>query len=290
MEITCKNLEHIYQKGTPFERRALYDVNLSTPSNKLISVIGQTGSGKSTLIQHINGLLFPTAGTIQVGTTMLKSSTKKKVIRSLRKRVGIVFQNPEQQLFAETVEDDICFGPINFGMTKEEARYKAKEAIKHVGLSEDFLDKSPFDLSGGQMRRVAIAGILVMNPEVLILDEPTAGLDPVGKRMLMKMFTSMKKDRDITIVLVTHSMEDAATYSDEIIVMNQGTVFLKGTPNEIFLHADQLVRIGLDIPEALQLVKKIEEKFNIQLQLNHYTNAELIEVIKSTLKKGAGQL
>jgi energy-coupling factor transport system ATP-binding protein len=258
MDIIFENVEHVYNPKTPFERKALFDLNILIPSGTFQAVIGHTGSGKSTLIQHINGLLRPTSGKILIGDRVIGPG-KQKDLRSLRKKVGIVFQYPEHQLFDETVEKDICFGPMNFGISEEEAKKKAKEVLQLVGLPQSVLEKSPFDLSGGQMRRVAIAGVLAMEPEVLILDEPTAGLDPKGRKEIMDMFKMMHDKAKLTTILVTHSMEDAAIYADHIIVMDKGTVYMKGTPSEIFQEPDKLNKVGLDIPESVQFTRSLSE-------------------------------
>ncbi|MCA1032793.1 energy-coupling factor ABC transporter ATP-binding protein [Bacillus timonensis] len=260
MDIVTKGLEHRYQPRTPFERLALYDINIEISSGVFSAVIGHTGSGKSTLLQHFNGLLKPTGGSIRIGNKQISAGVKNKDLKPLRKKVGIVFQFPEHQLFEETVEKDICFGPINFGMSNEKAKLVAKDVIKKVGLTEEFLSKSPFELSGGQMRRVAIAGVLAMKPEVLVLDEPTAGLDPRGRTDIMEMFYTLHKTQQLTTILVTHSMEDAAKYADDIIVMHKGSVYKKGTPNEIFQDTETLISLGLDVPEVLKFKHKLENK------------------------------
>ena len=226
MRIELRQVEYRYQLNTPFERLALHDINLNVEPGSYVAIIGHTGSGKSTILQHLNGLLKPTKGEVAIGDKVITSKKKQKDLKSIRKKVGIVFQFPEHQLFDETVEKDICFGPMNFGTSEEEAKRLAKKTIGLVGLSEDILQKSPFDLSGGQMRRVAIAGVLAMEPDVIVLDEPTAGLDPRGRKDIMDMFARLHKERGMTTILVTHSMEDAAQYADEIIVMHQG-LFIK---------------------------------------------------------------
>ncbi|KKI90712.1 cobalt transporter ATP-binding subunit [Bacillus sp. SA1-12] len=260
MDITIKNVEHRYQARTPFERLALYDINLSVKSGSYVSIIGHTGSGKSTILQHLNGLLKPTKGSIQIGDHKITAGRKQKDLKIVRSLVGIVFQFPEHQLFEETVEKDIAFGPMNFGASEEEAIRKARQSLEIVGLPESILQKSPFDLSGGQMRRVAIAGVLAMGPKVLVLDEPTAGLDPRGRKEMMDLFYRLNQEQKLTIILVTHSMEDAAKYSDEIIVMNKGTIEMHGTPREIFSQADKLSSLGLDMPETVKLQRLLVEK------------------------------
>lgn len=285
MEIKVKDLEHRYMPGSPFERLALAHVNLTIESGTFLAIIGHTGSGKSTLIQHLNGLLKPTKGEITIGDRKLVANEKAKNLKPLRKRVGIVFQYPEHQLFEETVEKDICFGPMNFGESESDAKEKARELLSLVGLDESVLHKSPFDLSGGQMRRVAIAGVLAMEPEVLVLDEPTAGLDPRGRTEIMDMFHLLHKEKQLTTILVTHSMEDAALYADEIAVMDNGKVFMKGTPEEIFSRPDEIRGVGLDVPETIEFLMKLETKFNVTLSRNAYTLDALTDEISTLLKK-----
>lgn len=260
MDITFKNVEHRYQACTPFEKLALYDVNLSIKNGSYISIIGHTGSGKSTILQHLNGLLKPTEGSIHIGEHVIEAGKKQKNLKEVRRLVGIVFQFPEHQLFEETVEKDIAFGPMNFGVNEKEAYERARESLHLVGLPESVLQKSPFDLSGGQMRRVAIAGVLAMGPDVLVLDEPTAGLDPKGRKEMMDLFYRLKEERNLTIILVTHSMEDAAKYSDEMIVMHKGTVAMRGTPKEVYSQGEKLSSFGLDLPETVKFQQKLKAK------------------------------
>ncbi|MED4073292.1 energy-coupling factor ABC transporter ATP-binding protein [Priestia endophytica] len=279
MEIIFKNVEHRYQLKTPFERLALEDVSLSIPSGQFVSLIGHTGSGKSTVIQHLNALLKPTKGSIQIGARTIESGKKEKHLKEVRKRVGVVFQFPEHQLFDETVEKDICFGPMNFGVSEEEAKKRANELATIVGLPKEVLQKSPFDLSGGQMRRVAIAGILAMEPQVLVLDEPTAGLDPRGRNEIMNLISSLNKEQGLTIVLVTHSMEDAAQYADRIIVMDKGKVSMSGTPKEIFKQHEKLKEIGLDIPEPLRFILDLEQRLGVSLSHEAITFKKAVEEV-----------
>ncbi|WP_404446981.1 energy-coupling factor ABC transporter ATP-binding protein [Sutcliffiella horikoshii] len=286
MQITIKDLEHRYQLNTPFERVALFDVDMIIPENSYTAIIGHTGSGKSTLLQHLNGLLRPTNGSLQVGDITLHANKKEKNIKALRKKVGIVFQFPEHQLFDETVEKDVCFGPLNFGVPEEEAKRRARAALKLVGLPEKYFTSSPFDLSGGQMRRVAIAGVLAMQPEVLVLDEPTAGLDPRGRKEIMDLFYKLHKEQKLTTILVTHSMEDAARYADSIVVMNKGTVGLRGTPREIFSQAEEIKRLGLDVPETVLFMKELESRLKLEFNEVCLTVEEVAEAIASRLKKG----
>lgn len=288
MDIVLKNVEHRYQPNTPFEKLALYDLNLDIPSGQFVAIIGHTGSGKSTIIQHFNALLKPTSGTITIGDRVIQAKRKEKELKSIRKRVGIVFQFPEHQLFEETVEKDICFGPMNFGVTEAEAKKKANEMIKLVGLSEEILQRSPFDLSGGQMRRVAIAGILAMAPEVLVLDEPTAGLDPKGREEIMEMIASLHQSKQLTIILVTHSMEDAARFADQIVVMHKGTIAMRGTPKEVFSSYEELHQYGLDIPESLKFMKKIEETLGVHFSEPAITFEEVVLQLQNLLAKDEG--
>ncbi|CVO52418.1 MULTISPECIES: energy-coupling factor ABC transporter ATP-binding protein [Bacillus] len=279
MDITIKELEHRYQMKTPFERLALYDVNASIKEGSYVAVIGHTGSGKSTLLQHLNGLLKPTKGSIALGDTVLQANKKQKELKSLRKKVGIVFQFPEHQLFEETILKDICFGPMNFGVLKEKAEAKAKEMLKLVGLPESLLSRSPFELSGGQMRRVAIAGVLAMEPEVLVLDEPTAGLDPRGRKEIMDMFYELHQKANLTTILVTHSMEDAAHYADQMIVMHKGTVKATGTPRELFANRTDMSSFGLDLPETIKFQQAVEEKLGMTFPRPLLTMDEMAEAL-----------
>ncbi|MCZ8497040.1 energy-coupling factor ABC transporter ATP-binding protein [Priestia megaterium] len=286
MDIIFKEVEHRYQVNTPFERIALHDLNLNIQSGTFLAVIGHTGSGKSTIIQHLNALLKPTAGEIQIGERTIKANRKEKNLKAIRQQVGVVFQFPEHQLFEETVEKDIAFGPMNYGVSEEEAKQKARELIKLVGLPEDILTRSPFDLSGGQMRRVAIAGILAMNPNVLILDEPTAGLDPRGRQEIMNMIYRLHKEKGLTTILVTHSMEDAAMYADELIVMNKGTIAMKGSPREVFGQHTQLKEYGLDVPESLRFMLKLQEKFQLEASDTVITFSEVVEKVQDLMQQG----
>ncbi|MED3944961.1 energy-coupling factor ABC transporter ATP-binding protein [Priestia megaterium] len=286
MDIIFKEVEHRYQVNTPFERIALHDLNLNIQSGTFLAVIGHTGSGKSTIIQHLNALLKPTAGEIQIGERTIKANRKEKNLKAIRQQVGVVFQFPEHQLFEETVEKDIAFGPMNYGVSEEEAKQKARELIKLVGLPEDILARSPFDLSGGQMRRVAIAGILAMNPNVLILDEPTAGLDPRGRQEIMNMIYRLHEEKGLTTILVTHSMEDAAMYADELIVMNKGTIAMKGSPREVFGQHTQLKEYGLDVPESLRFMLKLQEKFQLEASDTVITFSEVVEKVQHLMQQG----
>ena len=260
MDICFKQVGFAYQAGTPFEMRALHDISFSIEDGSYVAIIGHTGSGKSTILQHLNALLKPTEGVVELGEKTIDSTTGNKDLKPLRKKVGIVFQFPEAQLFEETVEKDIAFGPENFGVSEEEALKIAAEVVKTVGLPEDVLKKSPFDLSGGQMRRVAIAGVLAMKPEVLVLDEPTAGLDPKGRFEMMEMFYKLHKEQNLTIVLVTHQMNDVSDYANHVVVIEAGSVVKEGAPKEVFEDASWLLEKQLGVPTTLAFIEKLKSK------------------------------
>lgn len=260
MSVIVKNLTYIYDEGMPFASKAIDDISFEIKDNDFVGLIGHTGSGKSTLIQHLNGLLKPSSGQIIVNGFNI--TDKDLNLTEIRKRVGIVFQYPEYQLFEETVEKDIAFGPGNLGLDEEEISKRVRKSMEAVGLDyETYKDKSPFDLSGGQKRRVAIAGVIAMNPEVLILDEPTAGLDPGGRDEIFNLIKKLHHDNNITIILSSHSMDDMAKLAQTIIVMNHGKIEFMGTPREVFTsHADRLREIGLDVPQVLELATKLRKK------------------------------
>ncbi|MED1489325.1 energy-coupling factor ABC transporter ATP-binding protein [Bacillus smithii] len=286
MDIKLQHVEYRYSAGTPFERFALKDVSFDIPEGTFLAVIGHTGSGKSTLLQHLNALLQPTSGQVKIGERVIEAGKKNKNLKPIRQKVGIVFQFPEHQLFEETVEKDICYGPINFGVPEEEAKRRARLAAKKVGLSEDVLQKSPFDLSGGQMRRVAIAGVLAMEPEVLVLDEPTAGLDPRGRREIMDLFYKLHQEKKMTTILVTHSMEDAALYADEIVIMHQGKLARKGKPEEIFSSPEELFGLGLNVPDVVKFQYMFEKKSGIRLGKTCLSVQELADELERLYKRG----
>lgn len=256
--IETKNLEYVYGVDTGFEKSALTNVNISIEKGEFIGLIGHTGSGKSTLIQQLNGLLKPTSGKVILEGKDIWEQPKK--IREVRFKVGMVFQYPEYQLFEENVYKDIAFGPSNMGLNEAKIKSRALEAARFVGLSENLLFKSPFDLSGGEKRRAAIAGIIAMDPEILILDEPTAGLDPLGKKSLIKQIMDYHKERKNTIIFVSHSMEDIAKVADRVLVMANGTVKMFDTPENIFAKADYLNKIGLRVPQITRVMKKLKDK------------------------------
>lgn len=277
MELIVKQLTHVYGKGTPFERLALHPIDLRIPSGTFAAVIGHTGSGKSTLIQHFNGLLRPTTGSVQIGDLVV-TGDKKQNLRELRKKVGLVFQYPEYQLFEETVEKDIAFGPSNFDLPPALIQTRVKEAMELVGLPyEKYKDVSPFSLSGGQKRRVALAGVLALQPKVLVLDEPTAGLDPHGKKEILSRLYRMHQQEGWTTVLVTHNMEDAARYADQIIVMKDGGVFLQGTPAEVFQHGELIQQAGLDLPDITRFILNLNKKLDRPLPTDIFTLDKLEE-------------
>lgn len=258
MPIVVKNVSHTYMPGTPFESLAVDDVSFTVNDGEFLGIIGHTGSGKSTLIQHLNGLIKPDKGSVSIdGVDIAPASAEAK---AARRRVGLVFQYPEYQLFEETVLKDISFGPLNLGLSEEEAHKRAEEAAILVGLGKERLDKSPFDLSGGMKRRCAIAGVLAMDPDYLILDEPAAGLDPSGRRGMESLLRTLHTDKRKTLVMVSHSMEDVAKLCDRIIVMRSGRIFLEGAPAEIFRRRDLLTDAGLDLPAAEILADKLREK------------------------------
>jgi energy-coupling factor transport system ATP-binding protein len=286
MDISLKKVEYRYQANTPFEHLAIQDVSIDVPTGTYMAVIGHTGSGKSTILQHLNALLQPTEGIVLIGNREIKAHQKNKNLKEVRQKVGIVFQFPEHQLFEETVEKDIIFGPMNFGVSEQEAKRRARSVLSHVGLAEEILEKSPFDLSGGQMRRVAIAGVLAMDPHVLVLDEPTAGLDPRGRKEIMEMFYRLHKDRNLSTILVTHSMEDAAKYADQIVIMHQGKVVKQGTPEEIFSDPAELIQLGLDVPEVVRFQLKLEEKTGIKLDKVFLSIEELSSAVAKSFAGG----
>ena len=259
MSIVIEHLNYIYMQGGPYETRALDDVSLTIHDGEFIGLIGHTGSGKSTLVQHLNGLILPTSGKITVdGMDLADKNTDK---RAIRRRVGLVFQYPENQLFEETVAKDIAFGPKNLGLEEAEIDRRVRTAMRRVALDYDKLaQRSVFELSGGQMRRVAIAGVLAMEPQTLVLDEPCAGLDPRGREEILGLISDLHRESGATIVMVSHSMDDVAALAERVIVMNHGKVAMDGAPREIFSRGEELRAIGLDVPQAVELAQKLREK------------------------------
>ncbi|AWE09057.1 energy-coupling factor ABC transporter ATP-binding protein [Lysinibacillus sp. 2017] len=286
MDIQLQQVSYAYSKGTPFEKYALHDVDLSVKSGTYQAIIGHTGSGKSTILQHFNGLLKPTSGTVKIGDRMIVANKKAKELKPIRQKVGIVFQFPEHQLFEETVLKDIMFGPMNFGVSEELAEKRARELITLVGLPDSVLEKSPFDLSGGQMRRVAIAGVLAMEPEVIVLDEPTAGLDPRGQKEIMDLFYDLHQKRGLTTILVTHSMEDAARYADKIAIMHEGRCVLTGEPRELFTDIETLSNYRLEPPRIVRFQQKIEKMMNKKLSKICLTEEELAIELGQAIREG----
>ena len=279
--LQVQNLTHTYSAGTPFEHTALENINFSVHRGEFIGIIGHTGSGKSTLMQHLNGLLKPSSGRILLDGKDIWSD--KKLTRQARFRVGLVFQYPEYQLFEETVYKDIAFGPKNMGLDKAEIDRRVHQSAQFVGLTEQQLQSSPFDLSGGQKRRVAIAGVIAMEPEVLILDEPTAGLDPVGREEILSNIQSYRQAKNATIMMVSHSMNDVARLTDRLLVLNGSHIAMNGTPDEVFCHAEELEAMGLDIPEITRVFLRLRA---MGLPVEPvYTMQQAIDALKK-LKEG----
>ena len=259
MGIILDNVCYTYQEGTPFASAALSDVSLSIEDGSYTAIIGHTGSGKSTILQLLNGLLVPTKGSVRVFDTLITSTSVNKQIRQIRKQVGLVFQFAENQIFEETVLKDVAFGPQNFGVSVEEAEAIAREKLALVGIDESLFERSPFELSGGQMRRVAIAGILAMEPSILVLDEPTAGLDPIGRKELMALFKKLHQD-GITIVLVTHLMDDVAEFADQVYVMEKGKLVKGGKPSLVFQNVEFMEKIQLGVPKITRFAQRLVDR------------------------------
>ena len=283
--IETRNLTYTYSPGTPFEKTAMKDVSLSVERGDFIGVIGHTGSGKSTLVQHLNGLLRPTSGQVLLEGKDIWEEPKK--IREVRFRVGMVFQYPEHQLFEETVYKDIAFGPANQGKTGDELDHAVREAAKLVGIRDDQLEKSPFELSGGQKRRVALAGVLAMEPEVLVLDEPTAGLDPAGRENLMANIRDYHRNKGKTIILVSHSMDEIARNVDRILVLKNAHVLMQGTPAEVFARGEELLSAGLDVPQITRIAMELKRR-GVDIDPAVYTVEALERQLLALRKGGAG--
>lgn len=278
MSIVIEKLTHTYMPGSPFQATAIHDVSLTIQDGEFIGLIGHTGSGKSTLIQHLNGLLRPSSGRVLIdGKDLFGKDTDK---REVRRKVGLVFQYPENQLFEETVAADIAFGPKNLGLSPEEVDARVRDACAQVRLDYDtFKDRSVFELSGGQMRRAAIAGVLAMQPQTLILDEPCAGLDPRGRDEILGLVRELHQTRGTTVVMVSHSMDDVAALVGRVIVMNRGQVAMDGTPREVFRQGEALRAMGLDVPEAARLAARLREK-GFDVPQDAYLHGELLEAVK----------
>ena len=285
MPIVIEHLNYVYMSGGPYETHALDDVSLTIEDGEFVGLIGHTGSGKSTLVQHLNGLLLPTSGTITVdGLNIADKATDR---RAIRRKVGLVFQYPENQLFEETVEKDIAFGPRNLGLDEAEIARRVKDAMRKVALDYDALhERSVFELSGGQMRRVAIAGVLAMEPRTLVLDEPCAGLDPRGREEILGLIRDLHRDTGATIVMVSHSMDDVASLAERVIVMNHGRVAMDGAPREVFSRGAELRAIGLDVPQAVMLADKLRER-GFDVPQGVYRVEEIKAVIEGIVGKGA---
>lgn len=282
--LETKQLNHIYSAGTPFEHAALVDVDFTAYRGEYLGIIGRTGSGKSTLIQHLNGLLKPTSGHILLNGQDIWSS--KEVTRQARFQVGLVFQYPEYQLFEETVYKDIAFGPRNMGCEQDELDRRVREAASFVGLPDQLLEKSPFELSGGQKRRVAIAGVIAMEPSVLILDEPTAGLDPVGVEQILGNIRDYHRAKNATIIIVSHSMEEMARTADRLVVVHDGRLPFSGTPREVFAHGAELETMGLGVPQITRVFQRLAN-LGLDIDPTIYTVAQAKEAVLSRLGKGA---
>jgi len=257
--IVAKELTHIYAPGTPYESMALDHVSFTISDGEMVGLIGHTGSGKSTLVQHLNGLLRPTSGSLNVQGTEI--AAKGGDLRALRREVGLVFQYPEYQLFEATVMEDICFGPKNLGLSEDECKVRARHALAQVGLDMDVIgERSPFELSGGQRRRVAMAGVLAMQPKVLILDEPAAGLDPAARKDVMELLAAIHREAHCTMIMVSHSMEDVARYAERVMVMDQGKLVMDGEPREVYAQGEALRKMGLDVPVVSRLAEALRER------------------------------
>ena len=274
--IKVEDLSHVYSEGTPFEKTAIHNISLTIPEGEMVGIIGHTGSGKSTFIQHLNGLLKPTSGTITLDGRDIYES--KQFTHDVRFRVGLVFQYPEYQLFEETVYKDIAFGPSNMKLSEEEIDERVREAAAFVRVEEELFEKSPLELSGGQKRRVAIAGVIAMRPSVLILDEPTAGLDPGGCQQILQNICEYREKSGSTVILVSHSMDDVARIADRLVVFSKGIILMEGTPEEVFSHPDELTEVGLSVPEPTSIAMALREK-GVDLGSAIYTTDQLVSAI-----------
>lgn len=284
MSIVIEHLNYVYMQGGPYETKALNDVSLTINDGEFIGLIGHTGSGKSTLVQHLNGLIMPSSGRVLVdGLDLADKNTDR---RAIRRRVGLVFQYPENQLFEETVAKDIAFGPKNLGLDEAEIDRRVRTAMRRVALDYDKIaERSVFELSGGQMRRVAIAGVLAMEPQTLVLDEPCAGLDPRGREEILGLISDLHRESGATIVMVSHSMDDVAALAERVIVMNHGSVVMDGTPREVFAKGEELRAIGLDVPQAVELAQKLREK-GFDIPEGIYRMDEIRAAVEAAIGKG----
>ena len=275
--ISVENLTHTYSVGTPFEQTAIRDVSVTLTQGESIFVLGHTGSGKSTFVQHLNALLQPTSGTVRIDGEDINRDKISR--RDVKRRVGLVFQYPEYQLFEETVAEDIAFGPKNMKLPKEEIDERVREAAGFVGVEESLFSRSPLELSGGQKRRVAIAGVIAMRPEVLILDEPTAGLDPIGSRTIMENIRNYREKSGATVLIVSHNMDDAARYCDRLIVFDHGTIRMDGTPEQVFAHTEELMDVGLNVPRAAEIAAALRRR-GIPLEGAVFTHEQLLRALR----------
>ena len=275
-ELRCEDLRHVYSAGTPFEKTALDRINLSLPQGQLIGMIGHTGSGKSTLIQHLNALLRPTSGTVTYDGADINESKISR--RDIKQKVGLVFQYPEYQLFEETVYKDIAFGPRNMGLGEDEIRERVLEAARFTGIEEELFERSPLELSGGQKRRIAIAGVIAMRPRILILDEPTAGLDPSGSRQILDNICRYRRETGSTVIFVSHNMDDVARIADRIIVISHGSVFMDGRPEEIFAEPEKLLSQGLDVPRATAIAMELRSR-GLPIRMPVCTHEQLLAAV-----------
>ncbi|MCF6514794.1 energy-coupling factor transporter ATPase [Lactobacillus sp. S2-2] len=283
--IKIKHLDYVYQRNTPFEKKALDNISVEIPKEEITMIIGKTGSGKSTFIKHLNGLLIPSEGSLEISDLTVNSDVNKKVLTVLRKKVGLVFQFPEKQLFEETVIKDVMVGPKNFGLSDSESLSNAREYLTKVGIGSDLYNKSPFEISGGQMRRVAIAGVLAMNPEILVLDEPTAGLDSIGRKMIMKLLRDLNKDNKITIIMVTHDINVVSEYSDNVIYFKENKIAKYGPTRDI-LYDENIYSLnsGLIKPDVVNFFNKLD-KTKLKIQNKPITTDELIKVINENIDR-----
>ena len=285
MSITFNDVTYIYQKGTPYEKEAVSHIHLALEQGVYYALIGQTGSGKSTLIQHINGLIKPTTGSLSVGDITIHHKTKDKHIRTIRKTVGMVFQIPETQLFEDTVEREIIFGPTNFGMDIEQVKSDAFDLLMQLGFPRNIMSLSPFQMSGGQMRKIAIVSILAMNPDVIILDEPTAGLDPQSRFQIMTLLKKFQLEDNKTIILVTHDMNDVACYADQTVIMKEGQIVDVCTPRDLFAKDKYITNWHIALPDIVKLQKDIEDKHQIKFPHLALTNEEFVQMYKEWRQK-----
>lgn len=276
-ELRVEALTHTYSAGTPFEKTAIENISLTIPSGQFVGLLGHTGSGKSTFIQHLNALLKPTGGTVYVDGEDINKDKKSR--RAVKNKVGLVFQYPEYQLFEETVFADIAFGPRNMGLEKEDIEQRVREAAHFVGVEEELMERSPLELSGGQKRRVAIAGVIAMRPGILILDEPTAGLDPAGCRQIMDNICAYRRESGATVIIVSHNMDDAARLTERLIVFDHGHIAMDGSPEEVFSKPEKLVEIGLAVPQATRLAMALREK-GVALEGAVFTHGQLMAALK----------